>query len=119
MPTDAGLQMPPYKLPRNLMHNLRNMLEAILFSLEEHDQSCKDHVNMWYDNVLKMYEDDVYKEHATDMKRLLKLKASDQVRYLYYYFKTVPTLKEYVPDNTLPELKDCIQKVMVLRYLHQ
>ena len=88
------------------------MFEQIGLSLEEHGKSCKDHVKMWCDNVLKdyIYEDDTYKKYATDIRRMLKLKASDEERYLYYYFKTVPAQEQYVQDNTLPELKGCIRK---------
>ena len=103
---------PRYELHEHLMLTLGDMLVTIAFSLEGHDQSCKDHVKMWCDNFLKnfFFEDDRYKQYATDMKRMLTCIDSDQECYLYYYFKTVPTLKEYVQDNTLPELKMCIQK---------
>ena len=99
---------PPCGFYEDLMYILEDMLDTITFSLEGHDQSCKDHVKMWCDNFLKdfIFEDDTYKQHATDIKRMSRT----QERYLYYYFKTVPKLKEYVQDNTLPELKECITK---------
>ena len=124
------------------MPSMSSMFKTIRFSLKEHDQSCKDHLKKWCDNILKdkRYEDDTYTKHATksemklglktskhktdikkklglknsglktDIKRMLTLITSTEERYLYYYFKSVPTLKQYVQDNTLPELKGYIRK---------